>query len=1739
MKPTIKFALLCVVALLATATRVPYAQAATCATDDYDVCGNCQQGDSETAQGSCCVPILLLLCGAYDRSCRKPSPNCCSGFWGSQCTDCPAGSQCPGGINGISQPCAPGTFSTGFAAACSACPANQYQPKSGATSCVACPSFSTSTEGSAKCTCNAGRYGINTNTTNMSCSVCEPGFQCSNSIRTACPAGSVQPSSAGSSCTACLVNQYQNATGQTSCKPCPTFSTSSSGAARCTCDAGRYMVQDTCQACEPGFYCPGDNTRYACPANTYQASSGSSSCPACPDFSTSFANSVVCTCDSGRYLDVDSGMCVTCPAGSRCATNSNTRTLCSAGQYQDEVGQTSCKVCPDSSWSTANATGCTCNVGLWMDGSSCSSCAAGNRCIGDNLQHSCDIDTYQDQAQQSTCASCPVGSTATSGSSGCTCGANYASSGAGSTLHCTLLGALSVAPMSRLVYANEGDFITLVFSSTVTESDANCTVLVLGTSSALAGHDYNFESSLTLFFDRASGNGATLNLTIPANNLARPRTNLYLRLANPNGAILDTFTDVHIAIQAANIPSGAFEFSASNRTMTVAPLGSVVLTLERIGGSDGTAQVSVARSDSQPNLVFNFASGQTVCRISMPISSNDQPALGYNIQLSIASVVTSVLPSEMGTFSSAELVVQDTVDAHGVLAFSAASFTGSEESGAVVVTITRARGLFGSVSVRLTTSSGTALEGSDFVGLDTTIVFDAGVSSVSTAITVIDDTIPELAENFVVALSSPTGGAILSSSNPIQTVCTISENDDARGVLSFERASLTVDENVGQAVLTVLRTGGAFGSVTGFVLTVSGTATAGTDFVALPSLPVVFPENVTAVNVSVTILNDDLPELDESFVVSLSSNGLGGVRIGAQASTTVTIRANDNYAGLFSFDTAGASADVAARTTLFEGSSFNITVLRNAGLFGAQSLTVKSVYPYPETSAADVLIDSQLDFADGERIKVVTITVPDQGAGERPARRFDLQLSLAVGSLATLSGASAYMVIEPVSTVGGVVGITVNGSSLIAEGSNVTLTIARTPNPVTGTLPVSVYYRTVFGNPSSVADGTDADDLQVQQGLVTFQPNQYSTTIQVTTIQDSRPEQDEIFYVELFDVSGMFISQAHGRVAVTIAANDNAYGVVSFANHTLTAVFAQGWLRIPVVRTGGVFRDTQVTIEQNAYAIRSADDQGREGSARDNRQFVMTETSVTIPAGSSEANFNLWLLNPTDLQHTVYSFTLNITGATNGTVLSNGEDELIVTVDLVVPEAASSQPVALIMGATLGSLLVLLALGLLLIAYCRRREPKITNKSSGSLTHTLDTSSTILDFQATFDPVYAVAVRQPVLHSTNEMISTLPAYAMAIRKADRSVPVGYDVLQPVPAHAASPSAAGYALLQGATEVGGYAILQNSKVANGPQRTISERLYGVASSETGAASTIRENLVLGNPIGDGFFGQVVAGVLPIVYASRDLHLNPIVDSPEHVAVAVKLLKVTANEKDQRDFRSEASMMVQFNHANIVTAIGALLEQQPNMLVLEFMPYGDLQTLLVKCSVGNITWTPREVAHAMRQVASAMDYLARQQFVHRDLAARNCLVGPNLTVKLADFGLARRVDSGCYQLQTRGRLPVRWLAIESIGYLTFTTESDVWSYGVLGWEVMSYGLNPYANLPFEEMLRHLESGARLPQPDTCPVHIWSLLRSCWEPNPADRPIFPDILTFWEEEASATVHQELRDLGKMVAQQQQQQQ
>lgn len=243
------------------------------------------------------------------------------------------------------------------------------------------------------------------------------------------------------------------------------------------------------------------------------------------------------------------------------------------------------------------------------------------------------------------------------------------------------------------------------------------------------------------------------------------------------------------------------------------------------------------------------------------------------------------------------------------------------------------------------------------------------------------------------------------------------------------------------------------------------------------------------------------------------------------------------------------------------------------------------------------------------------------------------------------------------------------------------------------------------------------------------------------------------------------------------------------------------------------------------------------------------------------------------------------------------------------------------------------------------------------------------------------------------------------------------------------------------------------------------------------------------------------------------VNEAVWKKHNIRVAVKTLKEEMMHLEE-EFLEEAELMKSMRHPNLVQLLGVCTREAPIYIITEFMTKGNLLDYLRSCDHDQINGFV--LMYMATQICSAMSYLESRNYIHRDLAARNCLVSDNHLVKVADFGLTRLVKPDeVYTAHVGAKFPIKWTAPEGLAYNKFTSKSDVWSYGVLLWEIATYGMTPYPGVELSEVFYTLNSGHRMGRPTGCPEPIHQLMQHCWSWEPNDRP------AFWE------LHEQLQSL------------
>ncbi|XP_067057024.1 fibroblast growth factor receptor 3-like isoform X1 [Acropora muricata] len=288
-------------------------------------------------------------------------------------------------------------------------------------------------------------------------------------------------------------------------------------------------------------------------------------------------------------------------------------------------------------------------------------------------------------------------------------------------------------------------------------------------------------------------------------------------------------------------------------------------------------------------------------------------------------------------------------------------------------------------------------------------------------------------------------------------------------------------------------------------------------------------------------------------------------------------------------------------------------------------------------------------------------------------------------------------------------------------------------------------------------------------------------------------------------------------------------------------------------------------------------------------------------------------------------------------------------------------------------------------------------------------------------------------------------------------------------------------------------------------------YAPINPATRSWEVSRENVTIEKVIGNGAFGQVAQGT------AKNLPLEK-----GTTTVAVKMLKENAQDTERKDLFSELEVMKKLKpHPHVIKLLGCVTITDPVLVIIEYVPYGDLLGYLRKSRGLNDNYfkdpdiKPQTSLSSLQlmlmswQIADGMSYLSSKKIIHRDLAARNVLVGEGEKCKVTDFGMARNVQlESVYERKTTGRIPVKWTAYEALTRGHYTTKSDVWSFGVVLYEIFTIGGQPYPRTNARKLVELLASGYRMQKPNHVAETLYLIMLNCWQEDPDDRPSFEQL-------------------------------
>uniref|UniRef100_A0A2K5CBF8 non-specific protein-tyrosine kinase n=1 Tax=Aotus nancymaae TaxID=37293 RepID=A0A2K5CBF8_AOTNA len=261
---------------------------------------------------------------------------------------------------------------------------------------------------------------------------------------------------------------------------------------------------------------------------------------------------------------------------------------------------------------------------------------------------------------------------------------------------------------------------------------------------------------------------------------------------------------------------------------------------------------------------------------------------------------------------------------------------------------------------------------------------------------------------------------------------------------------------------------------------------------------------------------------------------------------------------------------------------------------------------------------------------------------------------------------------------------------------------------------------------------------------------------------------------------------------------------------------------------------------------------------------------------------------------------------------------------------------------------------------------------------------------------------------------------------------------------------------------------------------------------------RESIKLVKRLGAGQFGEVWMG-----YYNNS------------TKVAVKTLK--PGTMSVQAFLEEANLMKTLQHDKLVRLYAVVTREEPIYIITEYMAKGSLLDFL-KSDEGGKVLLPKLIDFSA-QIAEGMAYIERKNYIHRDLRAANVLVSESLMCKIADFGLARVIEDNEYTAREGAKFPIKWTAPEAINFGCFTIKSDVWSFGILLYEIVTYGKIPYPGRTNADVMTALSQGYRMPRVENCPDELYDIMKMCWKEKAEERPTFDYLQSVLDDFYTAT--------------------
>jgi hypothetical protein len=740
--------------------------------------------------------------------------------------------------------------------------------------------------------------------------------------------------------------------------------------------------------------------------------------------------------------------------------------------------------------------------------------------------------------------------------------------------------------------------VSAVFTVTLSGATALPATVQFATAAGTATSGVDFQpASGTLTF--APGvTTQTVTVAVVGDTAAEPNETFTVNLSGPTNATISDGQGQGTILNDDAAQPGAIQFLAAAASVGEGA-GTAALVLTRTGGSDGAVSVTVTTSNGTATAgadytavtqVVTFAAGQTSALVMVPILEDALAEGPETVNLALSAPTGG---ATLGAPSTAVLTIVDNEAQPGTIQFGAATFTADENQLATVITLLRTGGADGAVSVTLTTGGGTATAGADYAPVNQVVTFGPGENTATVIVTLLDDQLLEGTETVNLALSNPTGGATLGGQST--AVLTILD-DESPGVIQFAQSAYSAPES-GGSVMVFLTRSSSLGTTSVTLTSSNGTATAGADYTAV-STAVTFADGQTFVSASVPVLQDALPEGNETFNLALS-NPTSGATLGTSIAAVVTIQ-DDDIPGVIQFS-AAAFSEFEIRSTAM------VTLTRTGGFAAGEAVTVSTSNGTATAGADYTAVDQVVTFAAGQTTATVLVPLQNDALAEGP-ETVNLALTNPAGGATLGAQSTAVLTIQDDDTPAqGAIRFSAATYSVGEGGGSAVITLTRVGG-ISGA--VSVTVATSNGTATAGADYTAVTQV------VTFAAGQTTATVSVPILEDALVEGNETVNLALSAPTGGAVLGVQTTAVLTITDNDAAQpGVIQFESATYSVGEPDLSATVTLIRTGGSDGAVSVTVTTS------------NGTATAGADYTAVTQVVTFAAGQATATVSVPILD--------------------------------------------------------------------------------------------------------------------------------------------------------------------------------------------------------------------------------------------------------------------------------------------------------------------------------------------------------------------------------------------------------------------------------------------------------------------------------------------------------------------------------